>query len=289
MTGYGRGVAERHGRRVAVEIRGVNHRFLDVKFRGGPLDPAVEDKLLALLRGALSRGSVAVSLRAEGGATAGTFSVDVSAGRLVHAELRRLADAIGDATPIPLALLLAQPGVICAADETAAGVDLGPIALEAAERALGALLEMRRVEGAALKADILERLGRIDGLLGELEPLAAPAPAEAQRRLEERVARLLKSPKLTVDEGRLPFEIALLAERLDVTEEIVRARSHLQQFRELAGGGEPVGRRLDFLLQELGREFNTVTSKSQSAEIARLVVEVKAELEKIREQVQNIE
>lgn len=148
---------------------------------------------------------------------------------------------------------------------------------------------MRDTEGAALAADVGARLDRLEAITESLASLAQSAPEDGKRRLEERIERLLSSSKVEVDAQRLAQEVAVLADRLDVTEELVRARSHIEQFRTFLRAGEPVGRRLDFLSQELGREYNTVTSKSQSAEIARAVVEAKAELEKIREQVQNLE
>ena len=161
---------------------------------------------------------------------------------------------------------------------------------EATDRALDGLLTMRDSEGATLARDLGQRLAHLGQLAASLRSEAGSAPEDAERRLRERLARLLASGKVAVDEGRLAQEVALLADRMDVTEELVRVESHLRQLDELMQqAGQPVGRRLDFLVQELGREFNTVASKSQSAEIARLVVEAKAELEKVREQVQNIE
>jgi len=217
------------------------------------------------------------------------LSVDVSAARRVHAELTRLAKSIGLAEEVRLSTLINQPGVLVAEDASANVAPLSEATLEAADAALAQLVEMRATEGAALKRDITERLGRLEGVAVELEALAKKAPVDAQRRLEERVARLLKGSNVEVDEARVAQEVALLADRLDVTEELVRVRSHVGQLADLLDSKDEMGRRLDFLVQELGREFNTVTSKSQSAEIARIVVEAKAELEKIREQVQNIE
>jgi uncharacterized protein (TIGR00255 family) len=294
MTGYGRGAAARDGVRVEVELRSVNHRFLDLKLRTGGLDAAVEDRIGTLIKQRLARGAVTGMVRARGGAGASGVTIDIDAGVKVHAELERLARAVGGETSIPLELVCAQPGVLIPAEPAENDDELSACALEATAAALDQLVAMREAEGAALARDASERIDRIAGLVSELGELAASAPAEAARRLEERVDRLLQgrlpqSSRVTVDEARLAQEVALLADRLDVTEELVRARSHLDQLRQQLEAAQPVGRKLDFLVQELGREINTVASKSQSADIAALVVEVKAELEKLREQVQNVE
>jgi uncharacterized protein (TIGR00255 family) len=150
---------------------------------------------------------------------------------------------------------------------------------------------MRRLEGSALARDMTERLDALSALLGELAGLAAAAPEEARRRLSERLGKLLESD--AVDPARLAQEVAVLADKLDISEEIVRARSHVEQLRGLVQGSggkaKAVGRRLDFLVQELGRELNTMGAKSSSIELVRRVVAGKAELEKVREQVQNVE
>lgn len=288
MTGYGRGAGERDGWRVAVEIRSVNHRFLDLKLRGAGLDAAVEEAIAGRIRQRVSRGSLAVSVRVQGGA-AGELRVDRDAARRVCDELRALAGELGLSDDVDLALVAAQPGVLVSAEADAPGEAVVEAAAEAVEAALGELLAMRDTEGAALAADVGARLDRLEAITESLASLAQSAPEDGKRRLEERIERLLSSSKVEVDAQRLAQEVAVLADRLDVTEELVRARSHIEQFRTFLRAGEPVGRRLDFLSQELGREYNTVTSKSQSAEIARAVVEAKAELEKIREQVQNLE
>ena len=149
---------------------------------------------------------------------------------------------------------------------------------------------MRDAEGESLAKDMVLRMQHLAALTAELSRHVALAPQEAERRLRDRLGRLMAQSKVTVDEARLAQEVAILADRMDVTEELVRIKSHIGQLAELmAQRASAIGRRLDFLVQELGREYNTVASKSQSADIARLVVEAKAELEKVREQVQNIE
>ena len=296
MTGYGRGSSARDGVRVEVELRSVNHRFLDLKLRAGGLDAAVEDRITSAIRGRLGRGAVTASVRASGRTGVRGIVVDEEIGAQVHEELERLARALGDrGGAIPIELVCAQPGVIRPAEVEEGGEALSACADEATAAALDQLVAMREAEGEALSRDTIARTDRLGEVVDQIERLSEAAPADAASRLEERIDRLLQgrlpqTSRVEVDAQRLAQEVALLADRLDVTEEIVRARSHLDQLRRhAAGAAGPIGRKLDFLVQELGREVNTIGSKSQSAEIAAAVVEAKAELEKLREQVQNVE
>jgi uncharacterized protein (TIGR00255 family) len=287
MTGHGRGVAEQRGRRATVEIRSVNHRYFDLKVRTGPLDAALEERVVAQVRKRAERGSFTVSVRDEGVAGAAGARVDVALARGIAAALEELRVALGLSGSVPLELVAAQPGVLQVGE---AGGDPEVVAA-ALDAALEELVSMRRREGHTLAVDMGARLGRLREFAAEVATLAASAPEEHRKRLTERIQRLLSSTPgaPTLDEARLAQEVALLADRVDVTEELVRLRSHIDQALALIAEDAPVGRRLDFLIQELGREINTIGSKSQAAEIARRVVEAKAELEKIREQVQNVE
>lgn len=280
MTGFGRGVAEHAGAVATVELRAVNHRHLDLKLRGA-LPPAIEELVSARIRGALERGSISVSVHLRGGA--GQTRIDRAAAARAHAQLAELAAELG-LEPPGLGLVLGQPGVIVPADEPDDAGALG--AVDAAlGRALGQLDQMRVAEGRALASELGARLDELGTLRGRVEELAAAIPSQLQRRLAERIAKL----GVDVDPGRLAQEIAMLAERADVTEELVRLASHLDQARALVGGAGAVGRRLDFLVQELGRELNTIGSKSAAAEITTAIVTAKAALEKLREQIQNVE
>jgi uncharacterized protein (TIGR00255 family) len=299
MTGYGRGSAESDGRRATVEIRSVNHRFLDLKLRGALLDPALEDALGGRVRKQVERGSVTVTVRIEQRVGVGAFKIDLVAAKHVHGELVKLATSLGlgggagASATVDLALICAQPGVVVAADAESEteNEQVAACVLEAADGALATLITMRDAEGAALVRDLTARVAALAAVAETVERVAATQPDDSRRRLEERIARLLQHSKVEVDAGRLAQEVALLADKQDVTEELVRLRSHLDQVSEVLASpdGGAVGRRLDFLVQELGREVNTIASKSSAAEIARVIVEAKAELEKIREQVQNIE
>lgn len=290
MTGYGRGAVESRGTRASVEIRAVNHRFLDLKLRGSQLAPELEEAVTAAVRKRLERGSVNVAVRVEQRGEVTALQLDREAARRVHAELSALRQELGIDEPVTLALVCSQPGVLVSRADDSAGEHTGACVREALAQALDALVRMRETEGSALARDLGGRFGRLSELTDEIAGYAEVAPSEAARRLEERLARLVEGTGIAIPPERLAQEAAILADRLDVTEELVRLRSHLDHAEvmctEAAGG---VGRRLDFLVQEMGRELNTIASKSHALPIARAVVEAKAELERVREQVQNIE
>jgi len=295
MTGFGRGVAEQGKTRATVDVRSVNHRFLDLKLRG-QLAPPLEDAISSRCRGAIERGSITVSVHVVRDGAAGAMRVDQAAARAAHHELNELARVLGTAGP-DLALVLAQPGVVIAADDDPRDDSDAPAVLAALDAALTQLQAMREGEGGALSRELLGRLDELGALRVDIERLAADVPERVQRRLQQRLERLLQDEiaERTNDAGgfldpqRLAQEVALLADRADVTEELVRLSSHLEQARALINGSVPAGRRLDFLVQEIGRELNTIGSKSAATEISSAVVEAKAVLEKVREQVQNVE
>jgi uncharacterized protein (TIGR00255 family) len=196
--------------------------------------------------------------------------------------LAETASRLGIVGP-DLALVIAQPGVLVSGDDR---TEEDPPVVAALEAALVQLDRMRTAEGLALAAELLTRLDELTALRLTIATHAATVPSQAAKRLTERVRRLLEEP---VDPARLAQEVALLADRADVTEELVRLASHLDQARALCAATGPVGRRLDFLVQEIGRELNTIGSKSSVAELSACVVDGKATLEKLREQVQNVE
>lgn len=286
MTGFGRGVAEQGGLRATVDIRAVNHRFLDLKLRGAALAPAVEEAVNAKVRAAIERGAVTVSINvARAGAGGGALAIDTAAAAAAHAQLAELAQKLQLPAP-DLALVLAQPGVVGGAERT--DEEEAPV-LPALEAALAQLDRMRGAEGQALAAELSTRFDELVALRLSLASLAAGVPAQVTRRLQERLGRLLDGQDLAVDPARLAQEVAILADRADVTEELVRLASHLDQARALVAAPGSVGRRLDFLVQEIGRELNTIGSKSTLTEISAAIVEGKAVLEKVREQIQNVE
>jgi uncharacterized protein (TIGR00255 family) len=297
MTGYGRGVAERGASRVTVELRSVNHRFLDLKLRGA-VSVVVEDAVQQRVRDRLERGAVSGAIRVERTGAGATVRVDAALAREIHTQLAALAGDLGLPAPT-LRDVIAQPGVVAVADPARDAADDGAevdadaaaAAAVAAATALDALCAMRDAEGVNLARDLSARVESMGRTFDALATATGEASTAARDRLHERIGRLLDGAA-TVDPARLAQEVAVLADRADVTEELVRARSHLAQLGATLGGAGKagaVGRRLDFLVQELGREINTIGAKSTSASIAQLVVEAKTELEKIREQVQNLE
>jgi uncharacterized protein (TIGR00255 family) len=286
MTGYGRGVVEHGEGRATVDVRAVNHRFLDLKQRGAALPPALEDAIATRVRAAVERGSIVVSTNFARGSAAAGLHIDGDAAERAHRALTALAARL--AIPGPdLALILAQPGVVAAdtgVDDDGAG---HAAALAALDQALTQLDQMRSVEGAALATELHGRLDDLAATRTRIAVLTADAPHQLARRLTERLKRL--TDDAGIDPGRLAQEAALLADRADITEELVRLASHLEQARALVDGTGAVGRRLDFLVQEIGRELNTIGAKSTSAEVTTAIVGAKATLEKVREQVQNVE
>jgi uncharacterized protein (TIGR00255 family) len=292
MTGHGRGIAERGATRVTVELRSVNHRFLDLKVRG-PASAAVEDAVAQRIREQLERGAVTATIRVERAGPGAAVRVDAALARDVHAQLSGLAGELGLAAPT-LRDVVSQPGVISIGDATDSDADAAAAAAAATITALAGLISMRAAEGATLARDLAERAAALGRTFDALAAATVAAAAAARDRLHERVGRLLEATGGTLDPARLAQEIAVLADRADVTEELVRARSHLAQLAAAlapAAPGAPaaIGRRLDFLVQELGREINTLGAKSTAAAIAQLVVDGKTELERLREQVQNLE
>jgi len=281
MTGFGRAAVAVGSRRFVVEVRSVNNRGVDVKVRGREVDAACEIEIIRAVRAAVERGAVSISLR-EDGVAGGALNADRV--RALHGALEAVRQELGLAAPVELATVAAFLGE--AGTETGPGItweDLRP----AVSEALAGLAAMRAREGAALAVDLRARLQRLQATVQAIAAAAGSLPTRAARRLEERLAAL--SAEVAVEPARLAQEIAVLAERLDVSEELVRLQTHLQHLGRLLEERSASGRKMDFVIQEIGRELNTVGSKVQDAELAGLVIDGKAELEKIREQAQNIE
>ena len=288
MTGFGAATARAGGEEVTVEVRAVNNKFCEVKARLPREFAALEPGVVRRVKERLARGGVDVSIRrGEGGASTLRPRVDEALAALYLERFRSLQERLSLPGSVELAHLLAAEGVV-GLEERPPDLSLAEAAVgEALDRALDGLLAMREREGATLRRDLEERLASLEGFVDRLAA-AAPAAVTAYRdRLARRVQEL--AGDVGVDPQRLAQEVAIFADRSDVTEELTRLRSHLDQLRGLLDTPEPVGRRLDFLVQEANREVNTSGAKSQWADAAALVVEMKAELERIREQVQNVE
>jgi uncharacterized protein (TIGR00255 family) len=287
MTGYGRGTCEVAGRRLVVELRSVNHRFLETKLRMPWSDAALEMSVTQALRGRLSRGALTVSVRDEGGGAAQAVHVDVALAKQYYAAFAHLNEELTLEQPITLELLAAQPGVITVGEGVPDGEALWRALEPGMAAAIDALVQARGREGEALRADLETRLQALEKLLRELGELTRDAPELYRKKLRDRLERALQPGEL--DPARLAQEMAIVADKADVTEELTRIAAHLTECQRLCRAKDASGRRLDFLTQELNREINTVGSKSQSAAVAARVVEAKAEIERLREQIQNVE
>lgn len=286
MTGFGCGEAELDGNKVACELRALNHRFLDVRVRVPEELQSHAFFMEQLARERLSRGRFDVGVRLEDGGRAARFSP--ARARAVYQSLLQLRDELAPGTEVPVAALASLPELLVEPRQSSS--EGWEQTLERAfEAAVRRLEEMREREGEALAKELSQRLQILRALAVEAKGLSHGAAERQLLRLRERVGRLLADTSATPDAGRLETELALIADRSDVTEELVRLASHFDQFEALLAEGEPVGRRLEFLLQEMSREVNTLGSKSQDVKLSHLVVELKSQLEKIREQVQNVE
>jgi len=287
MTGYGRGDAELDGLQFSVEIKAVNHRYGDINIKAPRLLASLEPELKKRVQGQLKRGKIDVFI--SQGNSSRLTSVPVVAEDLARAYMAafgRLQEISGLSGSVSVEFLASQKDVL-QIQETELSTDaLSSCLYEALDKALEAIGVMRRCEGEATAADIGQRVDMLAVMLGDIEECAPRVPLEWQQKLNERLAKLQDNGG---DPQRIAQEIAIFADRCDISEEITRFKSHLQQFGELLLQDEPVGRQMDFLVQELNREANTMGSKSNDATLTRQVVALKSELEKIREQVQNIE
>jgi uncharacterized protein (TIGR00255 family) len=288
MTGYGRGTAEKSGLTVTVDIRSVNSRFLEVSTRLPRALSMKEYEVKEIIKGRVSRAklSVAISLEGTGGDNI-PLRVNPSVARSYYRLLTQVRKAVRLTGRVRLEHLLQFPEIFESEDNESEGELIWMVARTALNNALDDLEKMRHNEGRELERDFRQRLDVLDERIGAIERISGQQVPRERERLRDRIRQLMMDQP--VDEGRLEMELALLADRLDVTEECVRFRSHTKFFREALGSGDAAGRRLNFLVQELHRETNTIGSKSSATEIAHLVVGVKEELERIREQLQNIE
>ncbi len=288
MTGYGRKHAPWQDGSVTVEIRSVNHRFLEVSCRLPPSLSPLEEGFQKEVQQCCTRGRVDMTVTVQGGkGRAGAVSLDQPLAKQYHQALRALKKSLKLSGSIDLALIAGLRDVVSISDQPAEDPKLAKLVLKLSTQALGDLENMRKREGVAIAKDMQ---GRIRTLRERRSAVADRSPQSVQDnfdRMRSRVEKLLGSEP--PDVPRLHQELAQYADRGDITEEIVRLDSHMIQFEEQLNRAESVGKTLDFLLQEMGREVNTIGSKANDAEIASQVVHMKAELERIKEQVQNVE
>lgn len=290
MTGFGRGLAEREGLRVEAEMKGVNHRFLDLKMRLPAELAAAEPELRARIQSRVGRGRIDIGLSMASAATV-LYQVTVN-----HELVRAFLDAAASLKKtfrlrgsIPLETVMTLPGAVAVRAEVNPTNGLAvSLAAEAIDQALSAYETMRVEEGRRLVTALRVHLGAIEGDVVRIEAEARGLPEAYARRLHERVGALVRERGL--DDLRLAQEIALLADRVDLTEELVRLRGYLEQGRDALDRPEgPVGKTLDFVMQEMNREANTISSKAEALSICQGALRIKSEVEKIREQVQNLE
>lgn len=288
MTGYGRARQERNGRSITVEVRSVNNRYLDCTVKMPRAYIFAEDAMKALVQKYISRGKVDVFVTVDA-VTADQTVVQVNEplARSYYQALSRLREMFSLEYELSASTLARFPDVLAV---TKAEEDLEMISADICavlEEALTAHRQMRSVEGEKLFNDIAGRADTIESVVAKVEERSPQTVSEYRARLEAKMREVLQST--TIDESRILTEAAIFADKIAVDEETVRLRSHLSQLRTMLSGDEPVGRKLDFLIQEVNRECNTIGSKCNDLTIARDVVNMKAEVEKIREQVQNIE
>jgi uncharacterized protein (TIGR00255 family) len=288
MTGHGRGEGLLRDSRVCVELHSINRKqneiLVNLPRELAPLEPGIRTLILSQL----ARGRIQVGISVERGeGSAPSQIVDRVVARAHCAELRALQQELGLDGPLSINTLLRIPGILRQPDEKLDPDSAWPVVEKALHDSLHGLLSMRAREGAHLAADLGERLGIVGAALERITILQPAASERYRQNLQERIRKA--GLDLQPDDERLLREVVLFAERCDFTEELTRLRSHFSQFTALLQKTEPVGRTMDFLTQEIAREFNTLGSKANDAEISQLIVTCKAEMEKIREQVQNIE
>lgn len=288
MTGFGRAAMSVDGRELTLELKSVNHRFLDIAFRMPRSFSFLEDAVRSALSGLVSRGHIDVfAFYTNNRSDSKTINIDRP---LLAAYLNAAAEISGefsldnDFTASKAMRLQDVLSVVEAEEDRKALLDL---MLSAVEGAAKELIEMREKEGERISADLLSRLELLSDLRDRIAEKAPIVVEDYRTRLNARIEGLLS--EVEIDRARLATEVALFADRASIDEELVRLASHFQAMRSLLYANEPVGRKLDFLVQEMNREFNTIGSKANDKSISALVIEGKAELEKIREQVQNIE
>ncbi len=288
MTGYGRGEAAGLGKKLTIELKAVNHRFSEVVVRLPKSMNQLEDRIRQFVQSKISRGRIDCYLTAE--ESAGKImkvKVDKNLATSYYKAIKEVFSELGISGEVGPEHILSLPGLLTLEEPAEDIENFWPIVHQVLEEAVGSLLEMRDKEGKRLQEDIRCRTEKIKQLNTEIEKRAPLVTNEYRARLSQRIQELL--PESRIDPGRMVTEVAFFAERSNITEENVRIQSHLSQLISSLDAEEPVGRKLDFLIQEINREINTIASKANDLMISQTAVEVKSELEKIREQVQNVE
>ena len=289
MTAFGRAEKTMEGRTLTVEMRSVNSRYGEVIVRMPPQFLPLEDRIKKLVSTKVARGRVEVMIKVKNGSQAvPDLHIDLPLAKEYYRALCELKETLQIEEKVGLRAVLGMQGIITATDLEEDLEKTWPSFSSCIREALEGIDAMRISEGMAIYHDFQKRLQSIEEDLSRIKELAPSILSQHHSRLKERIAMLTEGT-VEVDPNRLAQEAAFLADKSDITEEIVRAESHLKQFRSMIESTDPTGRALDFLLQELNREVNTIGSKAGDAQVPQIVVGLKSELEKLREQVQNIE
>jgi len=288
MTGFGRGHEVLNGRDITVEIRAVNHRYYEFSSRLPRAYTFAEEKLKSLLQGRISRGKVEVSVQVQ---NVTAVSEKITANKEVIADyvaaLREIKEELSLTDDLSLSAVMRLPDAFTVVKAEVDEEQLWENLKAVTEQALASFIGMRETEGERMKADISARLTTIEGNVDFIESRSPIIVGNYRKRLYDKMCEVLEGKN--IDENRILLEAGIFSEKTAVDEETVRLRSHIAQFREMLESAEPIGRKLDFLVQEMNRETNTIGSKVQDIEVTKIVVDQKSEIEKIREQIQNIE
>jgi len=289
MTGFGRGETQQNGVSVTVELRSLNHRYLDFDIRLPKSVAGMEPDIRELINKRLTRGRISVSVNMRGERLAdAALKVDTQLAAKYVEILKRLKDELDVDGTIQIDKVLTLPDVITFEEPDELDEATRTAITAATTQAVDELIAMRQREGLEIKNDLVQRVGNIDKIIAAIEARSAEKSQEIYQKLVDRVMEIACTSE-QVDQQRLEMEIALMVEKMDVTEECIRFKSHNTIFLELLEQADPQGRRLNFLLQEMHREANTIGAKASDADIAHWVVDIKDEVEKLREQIQNIE
>jgi len=290
MTGYGRAEAILDGQKMVVEIKSLNHRFLEISLRIPASLSALEMEIKKKIAEPLLRGKIDATIRRDvqgSGENSHPLALNLPLAQNYYNLLTQLKQSLGLKDDIRMEMIAAQKDIFLPVESFQDITTLWQRLAMVLDEALTGLVDMRRREGEILAKDLQVRLDLMALLLNGIEAKTPRVVLEYQKRLTDRVREMTGG--LMIDEARISQEIAIFAEKSDITEEIVRFRSHLGQFQEMLDSEDAIGRKVDFLIQEMNREVNTIGSKSSDADISKQVIEIKSELAKLREQVQNLE
>lgn len=289
MTGFGRGVGSFGGLDFTIDIKSVNHRFFDFSARIYKDYAFLEEPIKKRIGELVTRGKIDVYFHTEKSTTQTELvaQVDKNLVSLYFEAAKNLEEEFGIRNDLAAARILTMPDVLAITQPEISEEEISNAVLSAVDEALKSFIAMREIEGEKLKNDLLENLLFIENCVEKVEKLAPESVAAYKTRLYEKIKETLA--ERDVDESRVLTEVAIFADKVAVDEETVRLRSHLSQFRDLLSQGGPIGKKLDFLVQEMNREVNTIGSKCNNLEITRIVVDLKSCIEKIREQIQNVE